>query len=127
MNPKTYPAFTKATGIKVKKDVLRLERDAAREAQGRRPRLRPAVPDGLHEKVLIAEKLLEPIDWSKLPNVKKNIDPKFRNAAVRPEGPYSVVEGLGHDRLHVPHGQDQGAADDLARVRQPREESTRAR
>ncbi len=46
-------------------------------------------------KQLIAEKLLEPLDWSKLKNVKKNVDPKFHNTPDDPKSTYSVVKDWG--------------------------------
>ena len=45
VNPKTYPAFTKATGVKVKKDFYVSNEDAAGQAEGRRRGLRPRRPD----------------------------------------------------------------------------------
>ena len=95
MNPKTYPAFTKATGITVKKSLLRLERDAAREAQGGARGYDLVCPSNYMTKQLIAENLLEPLDWSKLRNVTKNVDPKFHNTPDDPKSTYSVVKDWG--------------------------------
>ena len=39
--------------------------------------------------------LLTPIDWSKLPNVRRNIDPKFRKLPFDPQDRYSVAKDWG--------------------------------
>ena len=45
--------------------------------------------------ILADAKLLEPIDWSKLPTVKKTIDPKFRKLPFDPKDTYSVAKDWG--------------------------------
>ena len=85
VNPKTYPAFTKATGIKVKKDFYDSNEALLAKLQGRGAGLRPRVPDGLHGADPLAEKLLEPIDWSKLAERHEERRPEVPQAAVRPQ------------------------------------------
>src|SRR6185312_4764543 len=54
-----------------------------------------AAPTGYMVNILTQEKLLEPIDWSKLPNVKKTIDQKFRGLPFDPKDRYSVAKDWG--------------------------------
>ena len=43
----------------------------------------------------MADDLLTPINWSKLPNVRRNIDPKFRKLPFDPQDRYSVAKDWG--------------------------------
>jgi spermidine/putrescine transport system substrate-binding protein len=95
VNPKTYKDFTKATGIKVKKDfyVSNEALQAKLKAGARGYDL--AVPTGYMVQILAQDKLLQPIDWKKLPNVTKNINPKFRRLPFDPKDRYSVAKDWG--------------------------------
>jgi spermidine/putrescine transport system substrate-binding protein len=95
VNPKTYVAFTKATGIQVKKDfyVSNEELQAKLQAGARGYDL--IVPTGYEIEILKSLKLLEPIDWSKLPNATKNLDAKFKNLPYDKQGQYSVPKDWG--------------------------------
>jgi len=84
VNPKTYPAFTKATGIQVKKDFYTSNEALFAKLKGGARGYDLAVPTGYMVRILADAKLLEPIDWSKLPTVAKNIDPKFRKLPFDP-------------------------------------------
>ena len=122
VNPKTYAAFTKATGIKVKKAFYDSNETLAAKLRGGARGYDLVCPTGYMTKELIAEKRLLPLDWSQLKNVTKNADPKFLQDVGRSEGHVLGREGLGDDRLHVPDRQDQGATDELERVRRAHEE-----
>ncbi len=95
VNPKTYIAFSKATGVNIKKDfyVSNEELQAKLQAGARGYDL--IVPTGYEVQILRSLKLLEPIDWSQLPNVKPNIDPKFLNQPYDPQNRYSVPKDWG--------------------------------
>jgi spermidine/putrescine transport system substrate-binding protein len=95
VNPKTYTAFTKATGIKVKKDfyVSNEELQAKLQAGARGYDL--VVPTGYEIEILRSLKLLHPLDWSKLPHAKANIDPKFTHQPYDPTGAYSIPKDWG--------------------------------
>lgn len=95
VNPKTYTAFTKATGIKVKKDFYVSNEALLAKLKGGARGYDLAVPTGYMVSILAQEKLLEPISWAKLPNVKKNIDPKFRRLPFDPRDRYSVAKDWG--------------------------------
>jgi spermidine/putrescine-binding protein len=95
VNPKTYKDFTKATGIKVRKDFyLSNEALQAKLKAGARG-YDLAVPTGYMVQILAQDGLLQPIDWKKLPNVTKNIDPKFRKLPFDPKDQYSVAKDWG--------------------------------
>jgi len=95
INPKTYPAFTKATGIKVKKTFYDSNETLHAKLKAGARGYDLVCPSNYMTKQLIAEKLVEPLDWSKLPNVKKNVDPKFHNTPDDPKSTYSVVKDWG--------------------------------
>ena len=95
VNPKTYAAFAKATGVNVKKDfyVSNEELQAKLQAGARGYDL--IVPTGYEIQILRALKLLQPIDWSQIPHAKANIDPKFLKQPYDPENRYSVPKDWG--------------------------------
>jgi spermidine/putrescine transport system substrate-binding protein len=95
VNPKTYTAFEKKTGIKVKKDFYASNEvlQAKLQAGGRGYDL--VVPTGYEIAILAGAGLLEPIDWSKLPTATKNIDPKFRNQPYDPQNKWSIPKDWG--------------------------------
>jgi spermidine/putrescine transport system substrate-binding protein len=95
VNPKTYPAYTKATGVKVKKDFFVSNEDMQAKLQGGARGYDLAAPTGYMVKILAEAGLLEKIDWSKLPNVEKNIDPKFRKLPFDPNDEWSVAKDWG--------------------------------
>ena len=95
VNPKTYDAFTKATGVKVKKSFfISNEALLAKMKAGARG-YDLAAPTGYMVSILVGEKLLEKIDWKKLPTVKKNIDPKFLGLPFDPKDEWSVPKDWG--------------------------------
>jgi spermidine/putrescine transport system substrate-binding protein len=95
VNPKTYPAFTKATGIKVKKDFYASNEALLAKLKGGARGYDLAAPTGYMVQILAQEKLLEPIDWSKLPMTRKTIDKKFRRLPFDPKDMYSVAKDWG--------------------------------
>jgi spermidine/putrescine transport system substrate-binding protein len=95
VNPKTYPAFTKKTGVKVKKDFYASNEALLAKLKGGARGYDLAVPTGYMVQILAQEKLLEPIDWSLLPTVRKTIDPKFRKLPFDPKDQYSVAKDWG--------------------------------
>jgi spermidine/putrescine transport system substrate-binding protein len=95
VNPKTYAAFTKATGIKVKKAFYDSNETLQAKLKAGARGYDLIVPTGYMTKILASEKLLQPLDWSQLPNVKKNVDARFRRTSDDPQGAYSVVKDWG--------------------------------
>lgn len=95
VNPKTYPAFTKATGIKVKKDFYVSNEALLAKLKGGARGYDLIVPTGYMVQILAQEKLLQRIDWSKLPNVRKNISAKFRRLPFDPNDRWSVAKDWG--------------------------------
>jgi len=60
---------------------------------------------------MVKEGMIDKIDHSKCPNVKKNFDPSFLNQIIDPEFTYSVpytvtYTGLMYDKSKVPEGAD---------------------
>jgi spermidine/putrescine transport system substrate-binding protein len=95
VNPKTYAAFEKKTGIKVKKDFYASNEvlQAKLQAGGRGYDL--VVPTGYMVSILAGANLLQPIDWSKLPITKRNLDAKFKNQPYDPQNKWSVPKDWG--------------------------------
>jgi len=95
VNPKTYTDFTKATGITVKKSFYVSNEALLAKLKAGARGYDLAVPTGYMVAILADEKLLEPIDWSKLPTVKKTIDAKFRKLPFDPQDKWSVPKDWG--------------------------------
>ena len=95
VNPKTYTAFTKATGVKVKKSFFVSNEALLAKMKAGARGYDLAAPTGYMVSILADEGLLEKIDWRKLPNVKKNIDPKFLGLPFDPKDQWSVPKDWG--------------------------------
>ncbi len=95
VNPKTYPAFTKATGITVKKDFYVSNEAMFAKLKGGARGYDLIVPTGYMVQILAQNKLLQRISWSKLPNAARNINPKFRRLPFDPQDRWSVAKDWG--------------------------------
>jgi spermidine/putrescine transport system substrate-binding protein len=95
VNPKTYPAFTAASGVKIKKDFFKSNEELQAKLQAGGSGYDLAAPTGYMVGILAAAGLLEPIDYSLLPNVTKNIDPKFRGLPYDKADKWSVPKDWG--------------------------------
>jgi spermidine/putrescine transport system substrate-binding protein len=95
VNPKTYTAFTKKTGVKVKKDFFASNEVLQAKLKAGARGYDLAAPTGYMVKILAAEGLLEPIVWSKLPTVRRNLSPKFKNLPFDRNGRWSVPKDWG--------------------------------
>ena len=95
VNPETYVAFTKATGIAVRRSYFASnEALLARLRSGARG-FDLAAPTGYTIATLAEEGLLRPIAWRKLPNVRQTIDPKFLGLPHDPDDRWSVPKDWG--------------------------------
>src|SRR3954454_23328821 len=95
VNPKTYPAFTKATGVKVQKDFFKSNEELQAKLQAGAKGYDLAAPTGYMVQILADAGMLEEIDYSLLPNVTKNIDPKFQGLPYDKANKYSVPKDWG--------------------------------
>jgi len=95
VNPETYTRFTQETGVKVKKEFYPSNEDLQAKLQAGARGYDLVVPTGYMVNILAEENLLQEIDWSKLPTVQKNIDPKFRKLPYDPEETHSVPKDWG--------------------------------
>jgi spermidine/putrescine transport system substrate-binding protein len=96
VNPKTYAEFTKTTGVTVKKDFYTSNEDMlAKLKAGARgydlivPTANPFV------RIMADDGLLIELDRSKLPNVEKNIDPKFQGLPFDADDKWSTPKDWG--------------------------------
>ena len=95
VNPETYVAFTKATGIAVRKSYYSSnEALLARLRRGAKG-IDLAAPTGYMVATLAEEGLLQRIDWKRLPGVREAIDPKFLGLPYDPDGKWSVPKDWG--------------------------------
>lgn len=95
VHPRTYTAFTKATGVEVEQSYY-----TSNEALKARLEAAPhsydlAVPTGYMVAALAEQHLLARIDWKQLPTVKKTIDPQFRGLPYDPRDEWSVPKDWG--------------------------------
>ncbi len=95
VNPKTYTAFTKKTGVKVKKDFYASNEVLQAKLQAGARGYDLVVPTGYAVAIMAGAKLLQPINWSKLPTVKRNLDPQFKNQPYDPQNKWSVAKDWG--------------------------------
>ncbi len=95
VNPKTYPAFTKQTGVEVQKDFYKSNEELQAKLQGGARGFDLIVPTGYMVQILAEADLLEPIDHDRLPTVAKNLDPKFTGLPYDPDGRFSVPKDWG--------------------------------
>jgi spermidine/putrescine transport system substrate-binding protein len=95
VNPKTYGLFTKATGVKVRKSffVSNEALQAKLKAGARGYDL--IAPTGYMVQVLADDDLLQPIQYSKLPNVRRNLDSRYRSLPFEPTNRFYVPKDLG--------------------------------
>jgi spermidine/putrescine transport system substrate-binding protein len=96
VNPKTYPAFTKATGVRVKKDFYVSNEDMLAKLKAGATGYDLIVPTANpFVKILAEDGLLQELDWSKLPRVTANVDPKFQGLPFDPEDKWSTPKDWG--------------------------------
>jgi spermidine/putrescine transport system substrate-binding protein len=95
VNPETYPAFTKETGLKIKKDFYVSNEELQAKLQGGARGFDLIVPTGYMIQILAEEGLLQKIDQNRLPTVQKNIDPRYRGLPFDPKDEYSVPKDWG--------------------------------
>jgi spermidine/putrescine transport system substrate-binding protein len=95
VNPETYPAFTKATGVKIKKDFFVSNEELQAKLQGGATGFDLAAPTGYMVQILADGGLLEELDWSQLPTVEKNLDTRFRKLPYDPQDKWSVAKDWG--------------------------------
>ncbi len=69
VNPETYTAFTKETGVKIKKDFFVSNEELQAKLQGGARGFDLAAPTGYMVQILADAGLLEELDWSQLPTV----------------------------------------------------------
>lgn len=95
VNPETYTAFTKATGIAVRKSYFASnEALLARLRSGMRG-YDLAAPTGYMVTTLAREGLLRRIDWKRLRTVRQTVDPKFLGMPHDPDDRWSVPKDWG--------------------------------
>jgi spermidine/putrescine transport system substrate-binding protein len=95
VNPKTYKAFTTDTEVDIKKDFYVSNEELQAKLQGGARGFDLIVPTGYMVQILADANQLEPLDYSQLPNVKKNIDPRFRGLPYDPDDKFSVPKDWG--------------------------------
>ena len=93
--PDSYKAFSKDTGVKVKKDFYASNEELQAKLQGGARGFDLIVPTGYMIGILAEAKLLEELDYARLPNVTKNIDPRFRGLPFDPQDKFSVPKDWG--------------------------------
>lgn len=103
--PSVIEQFTQRTGIKVNVDNYDSNETLLQKLQSGVADYDLCVPSDYMIRVLISEKLLQPIDRAKVPNFK-NIDARFLHRSFDPENQYTVpylwgTTGLGYNKLQV--------------------------
>jgi spermidine/putrescine-binding protein len=97
--------FAAQTGVKVNFDLYDSNEALLEKLQSGVADYDLVVPSDYMVKILIAEKLIQPIDHAKLPNIK-NLDPRFLDKKFDPQNRYSLpyfwgTTGFGYDKKKV--------------------------
>jgi spermidine/putrescine transport system substrate-binding protein len=95
VNPQTYSAFTKATGIAVRKSYYASNEALLARLRGGAGGYDLAAPTGYMVATLAEEGLLRRIDWKRLRNVRQTIDPRFIGLPHDPDDRWSVPKDWG--------------------------------
>jgi spermidine/putrescine transport system substrate-binding protein len=96
VNPKTYTAFKKATGVTVKRDFYVSNEDMLAKLKAGAKGYDLIVPTANpFVRIMAEDDLLLELDWSKLPNVSANIDPKFQGLPFDPDDKWSTPKDWG--------------------------------
>jgi spermidine/putrescine transport system substrate-binding protein len=95
VHPRTYAAFTKATGIEVERAYYTSNEALHTRLAGSPNAYDLAVPTGYMVSVLAEEGLLRRIDWKRLPTVRKTIDRTFLGLPYDPKDLWSVPKDWG--------------------------------
>ena len=111
----TIPNFQKQTGIKVTYDNYSSNDDLLAKMQSGVTGYDIVVPTDAYLVRMQKAGLLEPINLANIPNVK-NLDPRFRDARVRPGQPVLDSLAVGHDRHRLRQDEGQGAGHRLERA-----------
>jgi spermidine/putrescine transport system substrate-binding protein len=93
--PETYDNFTSETGVKIKKDFYVSNEELQAKLQGGARGFDLIVPTGYMIKIMAEAGMLQEIDRGRLPNVTKNIDPRYNGLPYDPEDRYSVPKDWG--------------------------------
>jgi spermidine/putrescine transport system substrate-binding protein len=95
VNPETYTAFTKATGIAVRKSYFASNEALLSRLRNGARGYDLAAPSGYMVATLAEEGLLRRIDWKRLRNVRQTIDPRFLGLPYDPDDRWSVPKDWG--------------------------------
>jgi spermidine/putrescine-binding protein len=98
-------SFTKKTGVKVQYDTYDSNEALLEKLQSGVSDYDLVVPSDYMVKILISEKLVQPLDRKKIKNFP-NLDPRFLNKKFDPENKYSVpyfwgTTGIGYNKQKV--------------------------
>ena len=102
----TLDDFKKATGIEVKMDLFADNDELFAKLKEGNPGYDLIVPTNDFVERMIEAKMLTPLDHSKIPNFKKNVDPIFQDATFDPGRKYSMpymwgTIGIGYRKSKV--------------------------
>lgn len=95
VNPETYKSFAADTDVEVKKDFYESNEALQAKLQAGARGFDLAVPTGYMVQILAESDLLQELDHSQMPNVAKNIDPKFTGLPYDPDDRFSVPKDWG--------------------------------
>ena len=95
VSPETYKSFAADTDIEVKKDFYESNEELQAKLQAGARGFDLVVPTGYMVQILAEADLLQELDRSQMPNVDKNIDPKFTGLPYDPEDKFSIPKDWG--------------------------------
>ena len=109
--PELIVGFEKALGVKVVVDTFDSNEAMYAKLKAGGTGYDLMTPSAYQIPQMVREGMIDKIDHSKCPNVKKNFDPSFLNQVVDPEFVYSVpytvtYTGFMYDKSKIPEGVD---------------------
>ena len=109
--PELIVGFEKALGVKVVVDTFDSNEAMYAKLKAGGTGYDLMTPSAYQIPQMAREGMIDKIDHSKCPNVKKNFDPSFANQVVDPEFVYSVPDsvtytGFMYDKSKIPEGVD---------------------
>ncbi len=95
VNPETYKSFAADTDVDVKKDFYESNEELQAKLQAGARGFDLVVPTGYMVQILAEADLLQELDHAEMPNVDRNIDPKFTGLPYDPDDRYSIPKDWG--------------------------------
>ena len=109
--PEVLASFEQALGVKIIVDTFDSNEAMYAKLKAGGTGYDLITPSSYQVAMMAKEKMIDPIDHAKCPNVKKNFDPSFTSQILDPKFTYNVpyavtYTGFAYDKTKIPEGTD---------------------